>query len=72
MITDNISSWYNFHQCPFSVENIIEVECDVGMDVHANGLQHDSLINIEMKMSLDKILIDVHYSLETQCGTIVW
>jgi hypothetical protein len=40
------------------VENTAEVECDVGIDVHANGLHHDSLINIEMKMSLDKILTD--------------
>jgi hypothetical protein len=58
MNTSKISSWHNFHQCTISVENTTVVECDVGMDVHANGLHHDYLINIEMRMSLDKILTD--------------
>jgi hypothetical protein len=55
MSTDEISSWHNFHQCTISVENTTEVECDVGMHVHANRLHHDSLINIKIKAPLDKI-----------------
>lgn len=72
MNTDKISFWHNFHQCTISVENTNEVECDVGLDVHANGLHHDSMINIEMRIFLDKILTDVQFSWETQCGIIVW